>query len=206
MGNRNSKEKQKNLHVSKQNLILEDWNEFKFKFWFLEKNCFSPKKLIPKILFIRKERPLFGEKSNVIVQQLENKIIFPLTKEEIQIYFNENKNEILEEIKFQFPDETDEFYDILFNKDIKKIIYFKNKEKLIEEIFLQIHLFINNFDFNKILNFKTCKDHLKSNFERFSFGLILTDFLDSLTDSMTPSKNLQVYLIISILQIITKTK
>ena len=72
------------------------------------------------------------------------------------------------------------------------MLVFRNKQKLIEEIFLQVHMFIYNFDFSKALSFKNCKEHLKKNFNRFSFNLVLTDFLDSITDSISHSRNLQV--------------
>lgn len=84
--------------------------------------------------------------------------------------------------------------ELIYEKDIKKLILFQNKKKLIEDIFLQVHMFINGFDFKIVLNFKNCQDHLRKNFDRFSFSMILPDFLDSLNDSITHSQNLQVRL------------
>ena len=95
-------------------------------------------------------------------------------------------------IKKAFRTNNAEFVGLIFSKEIQRPLLCKNKEKLLEEIFLQIHMLIFSFDFKQQLNFKQCKAHLQKNFERFSFGLVLTDFIDSLGDSITHCGDLRV--------------
>jgi hypothetical protein len=98
MGNQ-SNSKVSSLKKMQKTETIEDWETLKFKFWFLQDKPYSARELVPKPAFLRRNKIFFGECSKILLNKIDNKINFPLSKEEILSILEKEVSQFLKHIE-----------------------------------------------------------------------------------------------------------